>query len=137
MQVVSDQQSRMKVGSTDWVDDSDFAMHTLAGELLGVTGEGHGVYVQEATAEVWNRDHQWESTATYLVTRVVPDKEAHPEFRVAFCPPPGEQLDDATETFDSKEELGQYVLNLAKHNGPWKALTANGWKALAYSEINL
>lgn len=121
-----------------WIEQSDFVRQTLAGELLGVTSDGHGVYVQEATAELWQRDETWESTTSYVVTRVVPEGEVHPEFDTAFCPPKEETLEEASITLDGgTDELATYILESSDNQGPWKMLTSFGWKILAHSELRV
>lgn len=121
-----------------WIEQSDFVRQTLAGELLGVTSDGHGVYVQEATAELWQRDGSWESTTSHVVTRVVPEGEVHPEFDTVFCPPKGETLEEASITLDGgTDELATYILESSDNQGPWKMLTSFGWEILARSELRV
>lgn len=138
MQVVSDPDTGLGGAPSAWVDQSDFVRQSLAGELIGVTGNGHGVYIQEATTELWGQEQEWQSSTTYVVTHAVPKTDVHPKFDRTFCPPSGKTLDEASVTLDGgDEQLANYILETVENHGPWKVLTARGWQVLANSEINL
>jgi hypothetical protein len=138
MQIVADPDTGLGSDPHVSVNQSNFPRRTLAGDLIGVTGNGHGVYLQEATAELWQRDESWESTTTYIVTRAVPENGSHPEFDTVFCPPQGETLEEASVTLDGGiDELATHILELTDNQGPWMTLTDRGWETLARSEIQL
>lgn len=123
-----------------WFNNSEFASITLAGDLIGVTGENQGVFVQDATRELWQRAEgdQWSRTSAYLLTRAVPESDAHPEFDTVLCPPPGESPEEATVTLDGgDDELAAYILERRDTHGPWKYLTKAAWETLARSAYEL
>lgn len=137
MQMAVDPDTGLGSDPHAWVDQSDFVRQSLAGELIGVTGNGHGIYVQEATTELWGQEQELESSTTYVVTQAVPKTDAHPQFDRTLCPPSGETLEDASVTLDGgDEQLANYIQQMAEKHGCWKVLTARGWQALANSEIN-
>lgn len=128
------------ISRSQWFDNSEFASSSLAGDLIGVTGKDQGVYVQSATSELCQRTEgdRWSSTTTYLVTRAVPENDAHPEFDTVLCPPPGESLEEATVTLDGgDDELAAYILERRDTHGPWKYLTKAAWETLARSAHEL
>lgn len=139
MQIVADAETGLGSDPYAWVNQSDFPRQSLAGNLIGVTGKGHGVYVQEATTELWDHQQQaWQSRTTYVVTRAVPQTEVHPKFDCTLCPPSGETLQAASATLDGgDEQLSNYILETVERQGHWKVLTARGWEVLANSEVNL
>lgn len=138
MQVVSDPDTALGGDPCAWINQSDFVRQSLAGDLIGVTGNGHGVYIQEATTELWDQEQEWQSSTTYVVTHAVPKAGVHPEFDCTLCPPSGGTLEDASVTLDGgDEQLANYILETTENHGCWKVLTARGWQVLANSDINL
>lgn len=136
MQLVCDPTEPLSSTPSEWVKKSDFVNRNLAGDLIGVTGENQGVYVDEATTKLWTRSQRWESSTTYLVSRVVPEKESHPEYDLTFSPPPGESVEEATTTLEGgNNQLANYILKTAENHGRWKIITAKGWKVLANSGV--
>jgi hypothetical protein len=139
MQLVADSETGLGSDPYAWVEQSDFPRRSLAGDLIGVTGNGQGVYVQEATTELWGHHQQeGQSTTSYVVTRAVPQTGAHPEFDCTLCPPSGDTIQEASVTLDGgDEQLANYILEMAETQGKWNVLTARGWEVLANSEGNL
>lgn len=136
MQLVGDPTEPISSIPSEWVKKSDFVNRNLAGDLIGVTGENQGVYVDEATTKLWTRNQRWKSSTTYLVSRVVPEKESHPEYDLTFSPPQGESVEEATTTLEGgNEQLAEYIIEIAENHGRWKILTAKGWKMLANSRV--
>lgn len=127
----------------------DFPDVGLAGQFIGVCGSGEGIYVETVSSEAWSRSRverstgdtvapqsrnnkmEYETVNVHLVSHLVPEKGTHPRFDVALAPPEGESLDEATTVVHSDEELVEYILELARCQGPWKRFTKNGWEALA------
>lgn len=121
----------------------------LAGRLIGVTANMEGIYVQTATSEAWDRSLREDSTGdqdpqrtwkqqmgyeavnVYLVSQLVAEKDSHPELDVVYAPPVGKSLEEATTVVHGDDELTEYIIELARSQGPWKKLTTDGWELLA------